>query len=451
MTRRFHRLALALLGLGAVVLLPANVDALNPVHECAYCHNLHGAPGGLVPRGATELESDELVETLCYGCHDGVAGGGVAEGPHVETHRNLTGSGYAPFWISCRRCHDPHDGQENWLGTHTEDPLADKPVEPTTWQASTSYSRNDCVIPTVPNGRQYCAGGNGTSGATEPVWTISYDGSTSDGGVTWTTGYQWVEGKNIRNVGRLATTWVQGTDISVAGGSYSSGGTGRSDFTRADWPPGVAGITDGQWIIVTGFANSANNGLKKVTSVTPTTLTVISESALVDESAGNAITMSAAVTIKSYELDVNADWTPDVDPTCQEGGTYLAGYDNECYVSWDRLVVMEQLGSDETGSKVHAMALDCEGTPCNPDLPNLEIDIAGNKWDGACEACHTRANHHRNADFTGFQPGCDVLAKKDCGHDEHNDGRWCSQACHPHASGFMKGNLRPGGYNPPPP
>lgn len=76
MTRRFHRLALALLGLGAVVLLPANVDALNPVHECAYCHNLHGAPGGLVPRGATELESDELVETLCYGCHDGVAGGG---------------------------------------------------------------------------------------------------------------------------------------------------------------------------------------------------------------------------------------------------------------------------------------------------------------------------------------------------------------------------------------
>lgn len=84
--------------------------ALNPAHECAYCHDVHTAAG------FTLLAAEE-VEVLCLTCH---SAGGHPDAPVVDVHTNaaLTG-GYAEFRATCLRCHNPHSNQANWLGLHT--------------------------------------------------------------------------------------------------------------------------------------------------------------------------------------------------------------------------------------------------------------------------------------------------------------------------------------------
>jgi predicted CXXCH cytochrome family protein len=82
--------------------------ALNPAHECDYCHGVHSAEG--VP-----LLGEEAVEILCLTCH---SPGGHPDAPAVDVHTNVSG-GYAEFRATCMRCHDPHSNQENWLGLHT--------------------------------------------------------------------------------------------------------------------------------------------------------------------------------------------------------------------------------------------------------------------------------------------------------------------------------------------
>lgn len=65
------------------------------------------------------------------------------------------------------------DGTVTWL-----------PIQiPPTWSASTAYSINDQIRPTVNKGYYYAARKAGTSGATEPTWPAS--GTVKDGTITW--------------------------------------------------------------------------------------------------------------------------------------------------------------------------------------------------------------------------------------------------------------------------
>ena len=56
----------------------------------------------------------------------------------------------------------------------------------TPWQASTSYSNDDIVIPTTKNGHRYRCTTAGTSAASEPTWPTTKAGTVVDGTVTWT-------------------------------------------------------------------------------------------------------------------------------------------------------------------------------------------------------------------------------------------------------------------------
>ena len=56
----------------------------------------------------------------------------------------------------------------------------------TIWQASTSYSIDDIVIPTTKNGHRYRCTTAGTSAASEPTWPTTKAGTAVDGTVTWT-------------------------------------------------------------------------------------------------------------------------------------------------------------------------------------------------------------------------------------------------------------------------
>lgn len=110
MRRTFVTAAVILGALGAALLAPAALRALNPNHECAFCHGLHTAPG-------TRLTREADVEVLCLSCH-GPAGISIFK---ADVHTNDRNSQYAPFRISCMTCHDPHDGEPNRLGTHFHD------------------------------------------------------------------------------------------------------------------------------------------------------------------------------------------------------------------------------------------------------------------------------------------------------------------------------------------
>lgn len=80
-------------GVGAA---PAQgVLALNPSHECSYCHATHDAQGG-------DLLIDTDVEVLCLTCH-GPGGSSVLK---ARDHEDQT----------CTVCHDPHDGEFNRFG-----------------------------------------------------------------------------------------------------------------------------------------------------------------------------------------------------------------------------------------------------------------------------------------------------------------------------------------------
>lgn len=99
-----------LLGAGIISFTPRTARALNPNHDCAFCHSLHNAPG-------SKLTNDLDVEVLCMSCH-GPTGISTFK---AEVHLNDNNSSYAPFRITCMQCHDPHSDQSNWLGPHDDD------------------------------------------------------------------------------------------------------------------------------------------------------------------------------------------------------------------------------------------------------------------------------------------------------------------------------------------
>ncbi len=79
--------------------------ALNPNHECTYCHGLHSGV-------SNPLLNEASVEATCLSCH---GPGGIAI--EVDVHRNDNmNSCCAPFRVTCDNCHDPHDNPTNWRG-----------------------------------------------------------------------------------------------------------------------------------------------------------------------------------------------------------------------------------------------------------------------------------------------------------------------------------------------
>ncbi len=78
----------------------ASAVMLNPNHECAYCHQLHGAPG-------QTLLVNTVVETLCLTCH----GAGGVSTLKAAVHRDSAAS----FSKTCLDCHTPHSNPTNYL------------------------------------------------------------------------------------------------------------------------------------------------------------------------------------------------------------------------------------------------------------------------------------------------------------------------------------------------
>lgn len=54
------------------------------------------------------------------------------------------------------------------------------------WATGVAYSVGDIVRPVTANGRSYRCTIAGTSAGSEPTWGVVVNGTTADGGVTWT-------------------------------------------------------------------------------------------------------------------------------------------------------------------------------------------------------------------------------------------------------------------------
>ncbi len=91
---KYLTLIVRILGAAALLLATNTALALNPNHQCTYCHNLHG--GQVVPSN---------VEALCLSCH-GPGGLSVLK---AAVHNVATR-------ITCIGCHDSHKDRQNWLG-----------------------------------------------------------------------------------------------------------------------------------------------------------------------------------------------------------------------------------------------------------------------------------------------------------------------------------------------
>ena len=59
----------------------------------------------------------------------------------------------------------------------------------TAWQASTSYSLHDTIVPTTLNDYEYICTTAGTSDSSEPTWPTGIGDTVSDNNVVWTVGY----------------------------------------------------------------------------------------------------------------------------------------------------------------------------------------------------------------------------------------------------------------------
>jgi prepilin-type N-terminal cleavage/methylation domain-containing protein len=111
----------------------------------------------------------------------------------------------------------------------------------TIWQASTSYSIDDIVIPTTKNGLRYRCTTAGTSAASEPIWPTTTGGTVTDGGVTWTedTPPDWA-GLTIYSIDDFVVS------ISKNGHRYRCTTAGTSAASEPIWPTTKAGtVVDG--------------------------------------------------------------------------------------------------------------------------------------------------------------------------------------------------------------
>lgn len=83
------------------ILLPAAALALMPDHQCAFCHDLHGA-------AANPLLGESNAELVCDSCHAPGATGNNVSSLKATVH---TGLSFPSNRITCLGCHDPHDYQ----------------------------------------------------------------------------------------------------------------------------------------------------------------------------------------------------------------------------------------------------------------------------------------------------------------------------------------------------
>ena len=106
-----RRLAFGLALFAALLIAAPGAYALNPNHECAFCHNVHNSPGQDLLQAATS-------EATCLSCHDPAAPGNAAGGSDIKVavHTNKAGSLKAAFDISCVGCHEPHSSLDADLG-----------------------------------------------------------------------------------------------------------------------------------------------------------------------------------------------------------------------------------------------------------------------------------------------------------------------------------------------
>lgn len=104
-------IAALILVAGALILVldsgkAASSVALNPNHQCTFCHGLHSGKSG-------PLLNDTTVEATCLGCH---GPGGTATTADVHRNDPTGNSCCPPFRVTCLQCHDPHSNQINALG-----------------------------------------------------------------------------------------------------------------------------------------------------------------------------------------------------------------------------------------------------------------------------------------------------------------------------------------------
>lgn len=76
------------------------------------------------------------------------------------------------------------------------------PVVDSAWIASTAYSPNYFVVPSVSNGYYYSAMGGGTSGSSEPSWSTTVGNTVGDNNITWTNMCKIVDISNAIQINR---------------------------------------------------------------------------------------------------------------------------------------------------------------------------------------------------------------------------------------------------------
>lgn len=104
MSRLFRSVLASLAATAALLLFSGSAQAVMPKHQCAFCHSVHGADTGFVPR------SDQIsAEVLCMGCH--LTANGTTQA--VQPHRG-DGSTYPDHYSTCTDCHEVHDNMPNW-------------------------------------------------------------------------------------------------------------------------------------------------------------------------------------------------------------------------------------------------------------------------------------------------------------------------------------------------
>lgn len=100
----FYLLIIISAGLILFVFNLPSAEALIPVHECSYCHQMHATKG---PTLLPEIDA----ENTCLTCHAPGGPSTLKAAVHKETS-------YGGFRHTCVECHDPHDVQQNILGNY---------------------------------------------------------------------------------------------------------------------------------------------------------------------------------------------------------------------------------------------------------------------------------------------------------------------------------------------
>lgn len=118
----------------------------------------------------------------------------------------------------------------------------------TAWAASTAYVVGDIRRPTTATPYYYVCTTAGTSGGTEPTWSTTVDGTTTDNTVVWTTYEIPKANAALAAVGRVWLTGIS-TDRTVVyysdlliGHSYYGGSSGSIDL-KSVWAYGMDSAT----------------------------------------------------------------------------------------------------------------------------------------------------------------------------------------------------------------